>query len=206
VEIDIVSSDKPSQTTPLTISDAIFNEDYNEALISEVLTAYMAGARQKGTANVRNRSAVRGGGAKPWRQKGTGRARAGTIRGPLWRGGGATFSDQTNFKKKVNKKAYKKALRSIVSQLLRQDKLVVLDDLSVSEISTANFIKKLNDLSLKDAIIVHHEVNEALYLSSRNVPHIDVIDVRGINPYSLLRAGKVVLTSKALRELEGVYA
>jgi large subunit ribosomal protein L4 len=186
----------------ISVSDAMFAKDFNESLVHQVVTAYMAGGRQ-GTRAQKTRSEVRGGGKKPWRQKGTGRARAGTIRSPLWRSGGVTFAAKPqNYEQKVNRKMYRAALCSIFSELVRQERLVVVDDLTVDSPKTKAFNAKLKDLGLSNALILSESVEQNLHLASRNVPHIDVRDVAGLDPVSLVAFEKVVVTVPALKKIE----
>lgn len=188
------------------VSDLAFGKEFNEALVHQVVTAYLAGARQ-GTKAQKTRSEVSGGGAKPWRQKGTGRARAGTIRSPLWRTGGVTFAAKPReHAQKVNKKMYRAALRCIFSELVRQDRLVVVEDFAVESPKTKQFIAKLNELSLKNALLITEDVEQNLYLASRNVPHVDVRDAAGIDPVSLVGFEKVLVTVPALKKIEEVLA
>ncbi len=186
----------------ISVSDITFAKDFNEALVHQVVTAYMAGSRQ-GTRAQKTRSEVRGGGKKPWRQKGTGRARAGTIRSPLWRSGGVTFAAKPqNFEQKVNRKMYRAALCSIFSELVRQGRLVVVDDFSVETPKTKAFNAKLKDIGVSNALILAENVEQNLHLASRNVPHIDVRDVAGLDPVSLVAFEKVVVTVPALKKIE----
>ncbi|GGO89351.1 50S ribosomal protein L4 [Marinobacterium nitratireducens] len=188
------------------VSDLAFGKEFNEALVHQVVNAYLAGARQ-GTKAQKTRSEVSGGGAKPWRQKGTGRARAGTIRSPLWRTGGVTFAAKPReHAQKVNKKMYRAALRCIFSELVRQDRLVVVEDFAVESPKTKQFIAKLNELSLKNALLITEDVEQNLYLASRNVPHVDVRDAAGIDPVSLVGFEKVLVTVPALKKIEEVLA
>ncbi len=188
------------------VSDLAFGKEFNEALVHQVVNAYLAGARQ-GTKAQKTRSEVSGGGAKPWRQKGTGRARAGTIRSPLWRTGGVTFAAKPReHAQKVNKKMYRAALRCIFSELVRQDRLVVVEDFAVETPKTKQFIAKLNELSLKNALLITEDVEQNLYLASRNVPHVDVRDAAGIDPVSLVGFEKVLVTVPALKKIEEVLA
>lgn len=188
------------------LNEATFGKDYNEALVHQVVTAYLAGARQ-GSVSTKSRSDVAGGGAKPWRQKGTGRARAGTIRSPIWVGGGHTFARSTqDWTQKVNKKMYRGAMKSILSELVRQDRLVVVESLSFEKPKTKDFIAKMKELDVTSALIVSDEVDQNLYLSARNVPHIEVSDVAGINPVSLVGYKKVVVTVAAIEKLQEVFA
>jgi len=186
----------------LQVSDEIFAADYNESLIHQAVIAYQAGARQ-GTRAQKNRSAVSGGGAKPWRQKGTGRARAGTSRSPIWRGGGRTFPATTqDFSQKMNRKAYRSAMRSILSELVRQERLIVADDFLVSEPKTKQLVAKLDDMKLDDVLLVTHEFDENLALASRNLYHVGILDAQEINPLSLIGFNKVVMTSEAIKAIE----
>jgi len=186
----------------LDVADAVFGQDFNETLVHQVVVAYMAGARS-GTHAQKNRSAVRGGGAKPWRQKGTGRARAGTIRSPLWRGGGKTFAATTrDYSQKVNKKAYRSAIRSILSELVRQDRLVVVESFGVDSPRTKDLLGKLKEMDLDQVLIVHDEPDENLYLAARNLPKVDVVDTTITDPVSLVGFDKVLMTVAALKQFE----
>lgn len=186
----------------VAVADAVFGVDFNEALIHQVVVAYMAGGRA-GTRAQKGRSDVRGGGRKPWRQKGTGRARAGTIRSPIWRGGGKIFPATTrDFSQKVNRKMYRGALRSILSELSRQERLVVVDSFELDGPKTKGLIAKLAELQVERGLIVATEVPEALHLAARNLAHVDVSDVSGLNPVSLVGADKVVITVEALKQVE----
>lgn len=190
----------------LKVSDTVFGADYNEALIHQAVVAYQAGARQ-GTRAQKNRSAVSGGGAKPWRQKGTGRARAGTSRSPIWRGGGKTFPATTqDFSQKMNRKAYRSAMRSILSELVRQERLLVSDDFTVAEPKTKQLVAKMNDMQLKDVLVVTHEFDENLALASRNLYHIGILEAAEINPVSLIGFDKVIMTSDAIKQIEETLA
>ncbi|TCS38120.1 50S ribosomal protein L4 [Reinekea marinisedimentorum] len=188
------------------LNDATFGNEYNEALVHQVVTAYLAGARQ-GSVATKNRSDVAGGGAKPWRQKGTGRARAGTIRSPIWVGGGHAFArSPQNWTQKVNKKMYRGAMKSILSELVRQDRLVVVEDLKFDQPKTKAFLAKMKDVNVSNALIVADEVDQNLYLSARNVPHVEVSDVAGVNPLNLVSYEKVVVTVAAIEKLQEVFA
>jgi large subunit ribosomal protein L4 len=188
------------------LNEATFGNDFNEALVHQVVTAYLAGARQ-GSVSTKNRAAVAGGGAKPWRQKGTGRARAGTIRSPIWVGGGHTFARSTqDWSQKVNKKMYRGAMKSILSELVRQERIVVVQDLSFEQPKTKAFLAKMKDIDVSNALIVADEVDQNLYLSARNVPHIEVSDVAGVNPVNLVAYDKVVVTVAAIEKLQEVFA
>lgn len=193
---------KQHNGSDLQVSDAVFGADYNESLIHQAVVAYQAGARQ-GTRAQKNRSAVSGGGAKPWRQKGTGRARAGTSRSPIWRGGGRTFPATTqDFSQKMNRKAYRSAMRSILSELVRQERLIISDDLTVTEAKTKQVVARLKELNVKDVLLVTHEFDEKLALASRNLYHIGILEADEINPLSLIGFDKVVMTSAAVKQVE----
>lgn len=186
----------------ISVSDTTFAKEFNEPLVHQVVTAYLAGARQ-GTRAQKTRSEVRGGGKKPWRQKGTGRARAGTIRSPLWRSGGVTFAARPqDHSQKVNRKMYRAALRSIFSELVRQERLVVVDDFVAETPKTKAFSGKLRDMGLSNVLIVSEAVEENLFLAARNIPRVDVRDVAGIDPVSLVAYEKVVVTVPALKKIE----
>ncbi|BBB31352.1 50S ribosomal protein L4 [Neptunomonas japonica] len=188
------------------VSDSAFGKEFNEALVHQVVTAYLAGARQ-GTKAQKTRSEVSGGGAKPFRQKGTGRARAGTISSPIWRSGGVTFAAKPrSHSQKVNKKMYRAAMRCIFSELVRQDRLVVVDQFSMDTPKTKQFIAKMKEFDLANALIVTEDVEANLYLAARNVPHVDVRDVAGIDPVSLVGFDKVVVTVPALKKIEEALA
>ncbi|RLA43976.1 MAG: 50S ribosomal protein L4 [Gammaproteobacteria bacterium] len=186
----------------VSVSDVAFAREYNEELVHQVVTAYMAGARQ-GTRAQKNRAAVRGGGKKPWRQKGTGRARAGTIRSPIWRSGGVTFAAQPqDHSQKVNRKMYRAALCSILSELARQDRLMVVESLDLEAPKTKLLVKQLGEYGVDNVLIVSTEVNENLYLAARNLHKVDVRDVDGIDPVSLIGHDKVMVTVDAVKKFE----
>lgn len=185
------------------VSDVAFGREFNEALVHQVVTAYLAGARQ-GTRAQKNRSDVRGGGIKPFRQKGTGRARAGTIRSPLWRHGGVTFAArQQDHSQKVNRKMYRGAMSSILSELLRQDRLVVVDDFTVDAPKTKQLVAKLKDLDIEKALIITETDDINLYLAARNLRNVNVLDVAGLGPVDLVGAEKVLITVDSLKLIEG---
>lgn len=198
-----VVNESGAAKSDVELSDAVFAAGFNEALIHQVVTAYQAGARQ-GTRGQKNRAAVRGGGAKPWRQKGTGNARAGTIRSPIWRGGGKVFpsSMDENFAHKVNRKMYRSAMRSILSELVRQERLVAVDSFTVDAPKTADLIARLDRLGTRNVLIVVNGDDRNLGLSARNVPHVDVCTAAEVDPVSLLRFEKVVVTADALKRIE----
>jgi large subunit ribosomal protein L4 len=196
-----MKSDGADSGKKVELADGTFDAEYNEALVHQVVTAYMAGARS-GTRAQKNRSAVAGGGAKPFRQKGTGRARAGTIRSPLWRGGGKIFPATTaDFSQKVNKKMYRAGMRSIVSELLRTGRMTVVDALDVSEIKTKAVADKLKSMGKADALIVSEEPSAELLLSARNIKNVEVTDLTGLNPFSLLQHNDVIITADAAGKL-----
>ena len=201
MQLTVHSSGKKS-TAKMDVADSVFAADFNEPLVHQAVVAYMAGSRS-GTKAQLSRSEVRGGGKKPWRQKGTGRARAGTIRGPIWRGGGVTFAAKPRkYKQKLNKKMYRGALRSILSELARQERLVVIDKLELKEPKTKLMIEQLNALSLNEVLIITHELTENLLLSVRNIPKVDLIDVEEIDPFLLVGFDKVLMTQSALESIE----
>lgn len=201
MELNITVPGKKT-TEKVSLSDDIFAQDFNEPLIHQVVTATLAG-RRAGTSAQKTRSEVRGGGKKPWRQKGTGRARAGTIRSPLWRGGGVTFASKTrDYSQKINKKMYRAAIKSILSELIRQDRMVILAELAIDEPKTKKMLALLKQLDLNKVLFITDEVTENLYLSARNIPNIEVRDVQGIDPVSLIKFDKVVFTVPALKQIE----
>ena len=186
----------------IAVSDTVFASDYKESLVHQLVTAYMAGARS-GTKAQKNRSAVRGGGAKPWNQKGGGRARAGTIRSPLWRSGGVTFAAQPrDYSQKLNKKMYRSGIRSIFSELVRDERLKVVEDITVDAPKTKQLLVKLNDLGVTKALIITETGDEKLYLSARNIPHVEVTDIVGLTPVSLVGYESVIITVSAIRAVE----
>ena len=186
----------------IEVSDITFSAPYNEALVHQVVNAVLSGARS-GTKAQKNRSQVSGGGAKPWRQKGTGRARAGTIRSPIWVGGGRAFAARPrDFSQKVNKKMYRAAMRSILSELLREDRLVVLDKFDIKQPKTKEFKKLTEKLKTDSALIVNDKFDENLFLSSRNLKNMEYSDVSSINPVSLMKYEKVIINVESLKIIE----
>jgi large subunit ribosomal protein L4 len=184
------------------VSDDTFGQDFREALVHQVVTACLAGARA-GTVKQKTRSEVSGGGAKPWRQKGTGRARAGTSRSPLWRAGGTTFAARPrDYSQKINRKMYRLAMRSILSELVRQDRLIAVESFGVEEPRTRELVGKLRQLGLDQVLIVTDAPDDKLYLATRNLPHVAVCDASGVDPVSLVGFDKVVVTTGALRQIE----
>ena len=190
----------------LTVSETTFGRDFNEALVHQVVVAFAAGARQ-GTRAQKTRSDVSGGGAKPWRQKGTGRARAGTIRSPLWRSGGVTFAARPqDHSQKVNKKMYRGAMKSILSELVRQERLIVVENFTLEAPKTKELVAKLKELELTDALIVTGELDENLFLAARNLYKVDVRDAAAIDPVSLIAFDKIVMTAAAVKAIEEMLA
>ncbi len=196
-----------SKSGSVAVSDATFSREFNEALVHQVVTAYMSGARQ-GTRAQKTRSEVSGGGKKPWKQKGSGRARAGTIRSPIWRSGGVTFAAKPqDFSQKVNRKMYRAAMQVILSELVRQERLVVVENMTVAEPKTKALNAMLKEQGLLDStLIISEELDTNLFLASRNIPKIDVRDAAGIDPVSLVAYEKVVLTLPALKKIEEMFA
>merc|ERR1712072_319791 len=197
---------KTNTGAAVAVSESAFGREFNEALVHQIVTAYMAGGRQ-GTKAQKTRAEVAGGGKKPWRQKGTGRARSGTATSPIWRSGGVTFAAKPrNFEQKVNKKMYRAVMQSILSELVRQDRLVVADSFAVDSHKTKEFVAKLDDMELSNVLIVADEIDEKLYLAARNVPHVGVTEASAIDPVSLIAFEKVLVTVPALKKLEEAYA
>lgn len=191
----------------VSVSDAVFDRPFNQALVHQLVTAYLAGGRS-GTKAQKNRADVRGGGKKPWRQKGTGRARAGTIRSPLWAGGGVTFAAAPrSYAQKVNRKMYRAGMRAIVSELYRQDRLVALGDLALEARSTKGLIKALADQGCEPCgVLVVDEIDDKIAYSSNNIVGLDVVAVSALDPVVLVGADKVLFTEEALHALEGWLA
>lgn len=184
------------------VSEAIFGAAFNQALVHQVVTAYMAGGRA-GTRAQKNRSDVRGGGVKPWRQKGTGRARAGSIRSPLWRGGGVVFAARPqDHSQKVNRKMFRGAMRSILAELLRQERLVAITEIELQAPKTQDLVAHLREMAIERALIVTAEWDENLALASRNLVGVEVTDVAHLDPVSLVGAERVVMTAQALKKIE----
>lgn len=206
MDLSLYSYDKGAASGSIGVSDRLFAEEYNEGLVHQVVTAYAAAARAGTKAN-KSRSDVRGGGIKPWRQKGTGRARAGTSRSPIWRSGGVTFAaSPRDYTQKINKKMYRKAIASIFSELVRQDRLKVVDIIDVDKPKTKSLIELLGKLNAGDDIlIISEEISENLYLASRNLYHVGLVDVTGIDPLSLIGFNKVIITKAAIEQLEARY-
>ncbi|MGN0921164.1 MAG: 50S ribosomal protein L4 [Cellvibrio sp.] len=202
MELKIVSPDGAQGT--VNVSEVAFGREFNQDLVHQAVVAYMAGGRQ-GTKAQKTRAEVSGGGKKPWRQKGTGRARAGTIRSPIWRGGGVTFAAKPrDFEQKLNRKMYRAALQCILAELNRQDRLVVVEAFDVDAPKTKALVQKLAQFNLTEALIVTEEMSENLYLASRNLHKVGVIDVQGVDPVSLIGFDKVVVTVAALKKFEEI--
>jgi large subunit ribosomal protein L4 len=199
MKIELLSSTKNQD---INISENAFSKDFNESLVHQAVVSFLAGSRQ-GTSKQKTRSEVRGGGKKPYRQKGTGRARAGTIRSPLWRGGGIAFAaTPRDYSKKINKKMYRAAIRSIFSELLRQGRLVAIEKPVLEKPKTKEIANFLKEFSLSKVLIITDELDVNLYLSARNIPNVDIITVREINPVNLLKAQKVAVTADAFKKIE----
>ena len=199
MKIELLSNTKNKD---ISISNDAFNKEFNESLIHQAVVSFMAASRQ-GSSKQKNRSEVRGGGKKPYRQKATGRARAGTIRSPLWRGGGVTFAARPrDYSKKLNKKMYRAAIKSIFSELVRQNRLVAIEKPVLEKPKTKEIAKFLNEFSLSKVLIITDEIDINLFLSVRNIPNVDVITVREINPVILLKAQKVAVTAEAFKQIE----
>jgi large subunit ribosomal protein L4 len=205
MELSVVKPGNKSAGT-VAVSEANFAREYNEALVHQVVTAYLSGARQ-GTRAQKTRSEVAGGGKKPWRQKGTGRARAGTIRSPIWRSGGVTFAAKPqDHSQKVNRKMYRAAMRSILSELARTDRLMIVEALDVEQPKTKLLAETLKGYGVDNVLIVADNVDKNLYLASRNLHKVDVRDVEGADPVSLIAYDKVMITVDAVKKFEEALA
>jgi large subunit ribosomal protein L4 len=205
VELSVVKPGNKAAGT-VAVSEANFAREYNEALVHQVVTAYLSGARQ-GTRAQKTRSEVAGGGKKPWRQKGTGRARAGTIRSPIWRSGGVTFAAKPqDHSQKVNRKMYRAAMRSILSELARSDRLMIVESLDVEQPKTKLLVEALKGYGVDNVLIVADSVDKNLYLASRNLHKVDVRDVEGADPVSLIAYDKVMITVDAIKKFEETLA
>ena len=206
MELKLTTATGRASKNSVELSDGNFGRDFNETLVHQVVTAYLAAARA-GTKAQKSRSAVRGGGAKPFRQKGTGRARAGTIRSPLWRSGGTTFAaTPRDFEQKVNKKMYRAAIRSILSELVRQERILIVDKFSVDAPKTKMLAEKLKAMDVSNVLIVGSEIEDNLFLSARNLPHVDVVEAKRVDPVTLVRFEKVIMTVAAVSALEEMLA
>ena len=205
MELSVVRPGNKAAGT-VAVSEANFAREYNEALVHQVVTAYLSGARQ-GTRSQKTRSEVAGGGKKPWRQKGTGRARAGTIRSPIWRSGGVTFAAKPqDHSQKVNRKMYRAAMRSILSELARTDRLMIVEALDVEQPKTKLLVETLKGYGVDNVLIVADNVDKNLYLASRNLHKVDVRDVEGADPVSLIAYDKVMITVDAVKKFEEALA
>ena len=205
MELSVVKPGNKAAGT-VAVSEANFAREYNEALVHQVVTAYLSGARQ-GTRAQKTRSEVAGGGKKPWRQKGTGRARAGTIRSPIWRTGGVTFAAKPqDHSQKVNRKMYRAAMRSILSELARTDRLMIVEALDVEQPKTKLLVETLKGYGVDNVLIVADNVDKNLYLASRNLHKVDVRDVEGADPVSLIAYDKVMITVDAVKKFEEALA
>ncbi|MDT8399463.1 MAG: 50S ribosomal protein L4 [Pseudomonadales bacterium] len=204
MDLQIAMPGQKAAKEKVSVSDDAFGKDFNESLVHQVVVTYMAGARQ-GSVKQKTRAEVSGGGKKPWRQKGTGRARAGTSRSPLWRSGGVTFAAvPQDHSKKINKKMYRGAMRCIVSELIRQGRLLVVQDFNIDNHKTKSLLQKLAEFNLKDVLIVSDQVDKNLYLAARNLHKVDVLDAAGVDPVSLIGFDKVLMTVSAIKKLEGM--
>ena len=205
MKIDLINQEN-STVKSIDISDSIFKAEINDGLIHELVTSYRSNGRSATKAQ-KNRSRVSGGGAKPWRQKGTGRARAGTTRGPLWVGGGMAFATvDRNYSKKINKKAYRRAMQSIFSVLIEEKRIVAIDSIKIDSPKTKLGVEVLNSLEIDNALFIVSELDSNLVLSLRNIPHIKVISVENVDPISLLSHESIVIDQEALNKLEGMFS
>ena len=206
MELSLVKPGNKAGSEKISLSDEAFGRDYNEPLVHQTVVTFLAGSRQ-GSVKQKNRSEVRGGGRKPWRQKGTGRARAGTIRSPIWRSGGVTFAARPqDHSKKLNKKMYRGAMRCILSELIRQGRLVAVSEFSVDTHRTKDLVVKLSEFDLSNVLIVTDQVEKNLYLAARNLHKVNVLDAAGLDPVSLIGFEKVLITVPALKKVEEMLA
>jgi large subunit ribosomal protein L4 len=206
MELNLALPGKKTGKETVSLSDESFDKAYNEPLVHQTVVTYMAGARQ-GSVKQKTRSEVRGGGRKPWRQKGTGRARAGTIRSPIWRGGGVTFAARpADHSKKLNKKMYRGAMQCILSELIRNGRLFVVNEFELGSHKTQELVNKLKEFELDNVLIISEEVEKNLYLAARNLHKVDALDVTGIDPVSLIGFENVLITVSALKKIEEMLA
>ena len=206
MELNLALPGKKTGKETVSLSDESFDKAYNEPLVHQTVVTYMAGARQ-GSVKQKTRSEVRGGGRKPWRQKGTGRARAGTIRSPIWRGGGVTFAARpADHSKKLNKKMYRGAMQCILSELIRNDRLLVVNEFELGSHKTQDLVSKLKEFELDNVLIISEQVEKNLYLAARNLHKVDVLDVTGLDPVSLIGFENVLITVSALKKVEEMLA
>jgi len=206
MELALTTATGKASSKTVQVSDEAFAREFNEGLVHQLVTAYLAGGRS-GTRGQKNRSAVSGGGAKPFRQKGTGRARAGTIRSPLWRTGGVTFAAKNqDWTQKINRKQYRAGMRSILSELVRQERLLVVDKLDVAEPKTKALVEQLGKLSLDSVMIIVKELDKNLFMAARNLHKVGLSEAGAIDPVNLVRFDKVLVTVDALKKLEEMFA
>jgi large subunit ribosomal protein L4 len=206
MELKLTTATGKASTKSIEVSDANFSREFNEALVHQAVTGYLAGARS-GTRAQKTRSDVRGGGKKPWKQKGTGRARSGTIRSPIWRSGGVTFAARPkDWSQKLNRKMYRAAIRSILSELVRTERLVVVDSFTVDAPKTKDMVERLGKLGTSNVMIVTEDMSDNLFLSTRNLHHVGVCDANNVDPVSLIRFEKVIMTADAVKKIEETLA
>ena len=202
MELNLVDDKGAAANATISVADTSFGAEFNEALVHQVVTAYLAGARA-GTKAQKSRADVRGGGRKPWRQKGTGHARAGSIRSPIWRSGGVTFAARPrDYSQKVNRKMYRAALRCIVSELVREQRLAVVDEFNVESVKTKALALRLRAMGMHDVLLVVEEPSDELLLAARNLHWVAVIESRDVNPATLMAFDKVLMSKAALKALE----
>lgn len=206
MELKLTTATGKASTKSIEVLDANFSREFNEALVHQAVTGYLAGARS-GTRAQKTRSDVRGGGKKPWKQKGTGRARSGTIRSPIWRSGGVTFAARPkDWSQKLNRKMYRAAIQSILSELVRTERLVVVDSFAVDAPKTKDMIERLGKLGTSNVMIVTEDMSDNLFLSTRNLHQVGVCDANNIDPVSLIRFEKVIMTADAVKKIEETLA
>lgn len=206
MELKLTTATGKASTKSIEVSDANFSREFNEALVHQAVTGYLAGARS-GTRAQKTRSDVRGGGKKPWKQKGTGRARSGTIRSPIWRSGGVTFAARPkDWSQKLNRKMYRAAIQSILSELVRTERLVVVDSFSVDAPKTKDMVERLGKLGTSNVMIVTADMSDNLFLSTRNLHQVGVCDANNVDPVSLIRFEKVIMTADAVKKIEETLA
>jgi large subunit ribosomal protein L4 len=206
MELALIEPGNKAGSEKISLSDEAFGRDYNEPLVHQTVVTFLAGSRQ-GSVKQKNRSEVRGGGRKPWRQKGTGRARAGTIRSPIWRSGGVTFAARPqDHSKKLNRKMYRGAMQCILSELIRQGRLVAVSEFSVDTHKTKDLVVKLSEFDLSNVLIVTDQVEKNLYLAARNLHKVNVLDAAGLDPVNLIGFEKVLITVPALKKVEEMLA
>ena len=200
--LQIPAINDQDSASAVAVAEQVFGQEFNETLVHQLVVRHLATARA-GTKAQKNRAAVSGGGIKPWRQKGTGRARAGTMSSPIWRSGGVTFAARPrSFDQKINKKMYKAGIRSIFSELLRQERLVVSNDISLTTPKTKELAKKLKNIDGKRILIIVENLDDNLVLASRNIPYVEVTTATSLSPVSLVGADKVIVTTTALKQIE----